>query len=85
MVVVEEEVEGDKLIPTNMRTMVELRKMADSIHPMIQIEEDYSSKHPDDKIPILDLKVWVKEEQEQEGREAKVKLYYQYYRKPMSN
>jgi len=85
MVVVEEEVEEDKLVPADMRTMVELRKMADSIHPMIQLEEDYPSQHPDQKIPILDLKVWVKEEQEQEGRERKVELFYEYYRKPMSN
>ena len=59
--------------------------MADSIHPMIQLEEDYPSQHPDGKIPILDLKVWVREEEHQEDRERKVELFYHYYRKPMSN
>ena len=32
MVVVDAEVEGDKLVPADMRTMVELRKMADSLY-----------------------------------------------------
>ena len=59
--------------------------MADSIHPMIQLEEDYPSQHLDGKIPILDLKVWVREEEHQEDRERKVELFYHYYRKPMSN
>ena len=41
--------------------MVELRKMANSIHPMIQLEEDHQHNHPDNKLPILDLKVWMVE------------------------
>ena len=41
--------------------MVEVRKMADSISPMIQLEEDYCTKHSDNLLPILDLQVQVKE------------------------
>ena len=37
-------VEDDELLPEDMRTMIEVRKMADSICPMIQFEEDYASK-----------------------------------------
>ena len=59
--------------------MAELRKMADSIHPMIQLEEDNRQNHPDNKLPILDLKVWVAK------TENGSKLLWQYYRKPMSN
>ena len=49
--------------------------MGDSILPMIKLEEDVPSNHSDQKLPILDLKVWI-----QEGN----KLYYQFYRKPMA-
>ena len=33
--------------------------MANSICPIIQLTEDYPSRNPDGKLPILDLKVWV--------------------------
>ena len=57
--------------------------MADSIHLMIQLEEDHCHNHQDQKLPILDLKVWVVEVEEREEKRAK--LRWQYYRKPMSN
>ena len=47
MVVDENLVEEDELLPEDMRTMVEVRKMADSICTMIQFEEDYASKNDD--------------------------------------
>ena len=53
--------------------------MADSISSIIQLEEDYCSKHSDKLLPILDLQVQV---QEVGGFS---KLYYKYYRKPMAN
>ena len=87
MVVREELVEEDKLVPADQRTMIEIRKMGSSIMTMIQLEEDFPSKNGDSKLPILDLKVWVKEE-EVRGEEQTTthpRLYYQYYRKPMSN
>ena len=45
MLVMEEYVEDDKLLPADMRSMEEIRKMANSISVMIQLEEDYASKH----------------------------------------
>ena len=51
--------------------------------PMIQLEEDYPSKYGDNKLPLLDLKVEVKEFEEEDDKPATAKLYY--YRKPMSN
>ena len=68
MMVKEELVEDDKLLPDDMRTMEELRKMADDICPMIQLEEDYPSKYDDNKLPLLDLKVEVKEFTEEDDK-----------------
>ena len=62
MVVMEHLVEEDRLRPRDQHTMEEVRKMADSVSPMIQLEEDYCSKHSDNLLPILDLKVQVQKE-----------------------
>ena len=88
MVLVDEEVNDDKQIPASVRTMSELRKMADSIIPMIQLEEDHPENHDDRKIPILDLKVWVAENDTGGGGgggAGGAKLRWMFYRKPMSN
>ena len=61
MVVVDHLVEEDRLLARDQHTMVEVRKMADSISPMIQLEEDYCTKHSDNLLPILDLQVQVQE------------------------
>ena len=63
------EVEDDK------RTMELVRNIADSIHPMLQFDEDYPSKHEDNKIPILDLKCWMDSEN---------RVWHQHYEKPVS-
>ena len=55
MVVREDLVEEDLLLPSDMRSMEEIRKMGNSILEMIQLEEDYPSKNGDKKLPILDL------------------------------
>ena len=59
IVVMEECKEDDKQHPTDRRSMLEMKKIANSICPIIQMEEDYPSKNQDNKLPILDLKVWV--------------------------
>ena len=43
--------------------MTELRKLADSIIPMLKTEEDFPSKHPElnFKVPILDMAVCVED------------------------
>ena len=79
MVVVDHLVEEDRLLARDQHTMVEVRKMADSISPMIQLEEDYCTKHSDNLLPILDLQVQVQEVG------VFSKLFYKYYRKPMAN
>ena len=44
--------------------MEELRKIADSMIPMLKTEADSPDRHPElgYKVPILDIAVWVEEE-----------------------
>ena len=61
--------EGDKI------TARVVREVANSITNMIRMEEDYPSNHPSNKLPILDLEVWV------EGNT----ILHQFYKKPVSS
>ena len=36
-----------------------LKEVGNGIHKSIQIEVDYPSRHEDNLMPILDLKVWI--------------------------
>ena len=36
-----------------------LKEVGNGIHKSIQIEVDYTSRHQDNLMPILDLKVWI--------------------------
>ena len=56
-----------------------LNDIANSIHPSIQLTNDYPSKYNDKKIPILNLKVWTKTDNE-EG----TKIVYEHYRKEVA-
>ena len=47
--------EGDERLFTLWKTV------ADSIHPSIQVEVDFPSRHLEKSVPILDLRVWVEE------------------------
>ena len=53
-----------------------VREIGDSIHNSIQLEADYPSRYPDQKVPILDIKVWV----DTEGR-----VMHEYYSKAVSS
>ncbi|MCP3849452.1 MAG: hypothetical protein GY694_04320, partial [Gammaproteobacteria bacterium] len=55
------------------RVLVEI---ANSILPCIKMEADFPSRNADQRLPILDMKVWMN----QEG-----KVLYTHYEKPMSN
>ena len=54
-----------------------IKDIANSVHPMIQMEEDYPSNHTDGKMPILDLECWMDDEEEI--------VRFQHYEKPMAN
>ena len=71
-----EKEEDEKEIPDDERTMLVVRDIANSIDPMIQMTVDFPSNHEDKKVPMLDVKVWMKENNE---------LYYQFYEKPTKN
>ena len=49
----------DKARSAGERTMMIVKEIGDDIHPSIRLDVDYPSKHQDNKIPILDMKVWV--------------------------
>ena len=55
--------------------MEKVRQIGNNIHPSIQLEVDYPSKHNDNKMPILDLKVWVENN----------KVKHEFYQKSVSS
>ena len=54
-------VEEDKLRSEDERTAAFLCEVANSIHPSITVKSDYPSKNTDQKMPLLDLKLWVED------------------------
>lgn len=69
-----ESIEEDTGIPADKRTAKLISSVANTISPMIQMEEECPSNHPDGRMPILDLEVWVE----------KRKIHHQFFKKPMA-
>ena len=59
----EEEIESEAEKEEDELTMIELKKVADSLMPNIETEYDCPSLHPEleKKVPVLDLAMWVEE------------------------
>ena len=76
MVIKQDLIEEDNREPRDKHSMCEMKKMANTICPIIQMEEDYPSRNEDDKLPILDLKVWVSDDKT---------IMYEFYRKNMAS
>ena len=55
--------EADQQKPDDERTAYLLSEMANSIHPSISVKADFPSKNPDTRMPLLDLGIWVSEDQ----------------------
>jgi hypothetical protein len=51
LVIVEEEVKSDKLVPGDMRTARVFQAVGDSINPFIKLTIDWPSQHTDDWMP----------------------------------
>jgi hypothetical protein len=68
-------IEGAKKEEPDERTARIFREVANGIMPMIQLEEDFQSKHDRKRIPVLDLEVWV----------AANRIHHTFYRKPMAS
>ena len=69
----EKEVE-DMEMPADIRTMNLIKKIANEVHPMIKFTVDAPSNHDDNKMPVLDLKVWLDN--------ANQSINYIFYEKP---
>ena len=76
--ITEESIREDEGIAEDKRTMTLLQSIANSIHPSIRMTIDYPSKYVDNKVPMLDLKMWISEE---EGRWS---IVYEHYEKEMA-
>ena len=74
--VVPEELEADKETPTDKMTMRELRKMSNSISPIIELEEDTPSHHGNKKLHILDLNVRIERNDENDTTSEKVRYQF---------
>ena len=66
------------------RTMRQVRLMANSILPFIQMKEEVASDCPEEKLPMLDFRVW-KENKENEEGEIEIIIHHEFYEKPMSS
>ena len=56
-----------------------MASIANSINPSIQVTLDYPENHPDGRMPVLDLKIWVNKE----GRYPRVS--HTFYKKPIAS
>ena len=65
----------DEGMEDDQRTAKVIKDIANNIHPMIVMEEDYPSKHTDRRLPILDLACWVEDNQ----------LWFRHYEKSVSS
>ena len=68
----DELVEEDENIPADERTMKILAEVANTVYKCVQFTVDFPSKNDDNLVPVLDLKVAVKENQ----------LVHEFYEKP---
>ena len=56
------------LIPGDKRMVEVVKDIGNSIHPSIQFDVDYPSNYEDGKMPLLDLKVWIQEDDDGSSR-----------------
>ena len=78
LVITEESIQEDQGIPEDERTMKLIQSIAHHIHPSIKVTIDYSSKNQDNKVVMLDLKMWIKKLQDRRM------VLYEHYEKPMA-
>ena len=73
----DEKAKEDENVPDDVKTMLVIKKIANSIDSMIQMTTEVPSDHPDKKVPMLDMKVWVDDESSD--------IFYEFYEKPTKN
>ena len=69
----------DTGLPEDLRTMLLYKSIANDIHPSTQVEVDCPSKHDDNRMPLLDLKVWV------ENKNGRSVIMHEHYAKNVSS
>ena len=69
----------DEALPEDLRTMLLYKSVGNSIHSSIQLEIDCPSNHDDQKMPILDLRVWMEALDDQGSR-----VMHEFYMKSVS-
>ena len=74
LIINEENINKEKEIKSDKRTMKIIMDIGNSIHKSIQLTTDYPSEHKDNKIPILDLKVWT------ERKNSKTMVLHEFYK-----
>ena len=78
IVITEESTSEDKELQHDKRTMKLLQAIANSIHSSIRMTIDYPSNHPDGKVPMLDVKMWIEE------KGGRLQIIYEHYEKEMA-
>ena len=64
------------------RWMNEVKHIGNMIHPSTTIKVDYPSNHNDNRMPILDLKVWIQNRNDGSSRSI---VLHEFYRKEVSS
>ena len=81
----EKSVEEVRALDADERTMRLFQSVAKSILPSIVVKIDCPSRNHDDKLPILDLKVWI-EKRNRDGRsQSESRVLHEYYSKEISS
>ena len=81
----ETSVKADEGTAPDKRTMLLFMAVGNSIHPSIQLEVDYPSQHGDGKLPVLDLKMWVEENEKNREQRGYQVVMHEFYAKEVSS
>ena len=68
----------------DLQIMEKIKKIGNEIHQSIEIETDTTAMHEDNKVPILDLKVWPETREEADGSMCS-KVIHEFYHKEIGN
>ena len=65
--------------------MILFQSVENSIHLSIQLEIDRPSRHADQKLPVLDLKMWVEKEEKGGKQQSENIVMHEFYSKGVSS
>ena len=85
IVLVSKNMKNDDSKPKDEANMSIVQNVANTIHPSIEVTFDCPSQHDDQKMPVLDLKVWTSLIAFQENREPEMKILHEHYHKEVAS